>query len=374
QPGADTPVRNTWSWHQLTNVVWVQQPMGTGFSTGNVTAKKEDDIAKRLMAFWKNFIDTPGIQGHKVYITSESYVLASPKKLLASRQVALCANVETAACTVLILPPTSSTPTTHNPQLLRRPRRARRPILSLPTSPSSSRPHSCRWTTRTAARAIFEINPTFNMCQLAQPPPMPYDPLGLESSMHAPLDAEWATCGGPVSADDNDNTSGSSVVRAISSVTDRTKSVIITHGAQYLVLLASGILLAIQNMTWGEMLGLQTAPRDPLFVPYHYAGYGPGRVAGAGVPGTERGLVRLLKVRNNAQIPLRQPAAAVRQVEFLLGHVKSLNSTQPPTIFPQQPSTRHERARSGHRNKRWSLARHFRMPVRVAEETQAETS
>ena len=38
-----------------------------------MTAKNEDDVATQFMGFWKNFVDTFGMQGYKVYITGESY-------------------------------------------------------------------------------------------------------------------------------------------------------------------------------------------------------------------------------------------------------------------------------------------------------------
>ena len=51
----------------------MEQPVGTGFSKGTVTAKNEDDVAEQFMGFWKNFIDTFSLQGYKVYIAGESY-------------------------------------------------------------------------------------------------------------------------------------------------------------------------------------------------------------------------------------------------------------------------------------------------------------
>ncbi|KLU85148.1 hypothetical protein MAPG_04178, partial [Magnaporthiopsis poae ATCC 64411] len=57
QPGTFAPVRNRWSWHRLTNVVWIDQPVGAGFSRGNVTAKDEGDVAKQFIGFWRNFVD-----------------------------------------------------------------------------------------------------------------------------------------------------------------------------------------------------------------------------------------------------------------------------------------------------------------------------
>lgn len=47
-------------------MVWVEQPVGTGFSQGKVEAKSEEDIASEFMGFWKNFVDTFDLQGKKV--------------------------------------------------------------------------------------------------------------------------------------------------------------------------------------------------------------------------------------------------------------------------------------------------------------------
>jgi len=38
-----------------------------------VTATSEEDVAAQFMGFWKNFVDTFGMQGYKVYIAGESY-------------------------------------------------------------------------------------------------------------------------------------------------------------------------------------------------------------------------------------------------------------------------------------------------------------
>jgi carboxypeptidase D len=51
----------------------VEQPVGTGFSTGTPTASSESDIAKDFLGFFKNFQDTFGISNYKIYVTGESY-------------------------------------------------------------------------------------------------------------------------------------------------------------------------------------------------------------------------------------------------------------------------------------------------------------
>ncbi len=53
--------------------MYVEQPVGTGFSQGTVTATNEDEVAAQFMGFWRNFVDTFAMQGYKVYATGESY-------------------------------------------------------------------------------------------------------------------------------------------------------------------------------------------------------------------------------------------------------------------------------------------------------------
>lgn len=67
------PEINQYSWVNLTNVLWVEQPVGTGFSIGDVTATSEADVAKDFTDFFLNFEKTFGIKKFKIYVTGESY-------------------------------------------------------------------------------------------------------------------------------------------------------------------------------------------------------------------------------------------------------------------------------------------------------------
>lgn len=77
QPGTYRPIRNPYSWTNLTNMVWVDQPIGTGFSPNATGAPakitNEEDVARDFMGFWKNFLDTFDLRFRKVYLTGESY-------------------------------------------------------------------------------------------------------------------------------------------------------------------------------------------------------------------------------------------------------------------------------------------------------------
>lgn len=51
----------------------VEQPVGTGFSIGDITATTEEEIAQDFIKFFKNFETTFGIKNFKIYVTGESY-------------------------------------------------------------------------------------------------------------------------------------------------------------------------------------------------------------------------------------------------------------------------------------------------------------
>lgn len=73
QPGTLAPVQNPYSWVNLTNMIWVEQPVGTGFATGTPTATSELDVASDFVKFFKNFQMLFGIKDFKIYVTGESY-------------------------------------------------------------------------------------------------------------------------------------------------------------------------------------------------------------------------------------------------------------------------------------------------------------
>jgi carboxypeptidase D len=54
-------------------MVYIDQPVSTGFSPGNISVLDEGDVAKQFSAFWKNFIDTFDMNGYDIYINGESY-------------------------------------------------------------------------------------------------------------------------------------------------------------------------------------------------------------------------------------------------------------------------------------------------------------
>lgn len=73
QPGTLSVVKNAYAWSNLANTVWVDQPVGTGFSQGEPDIRNEVELAEQFKGFWRNFVDTFGLAHRRVYLAGESY-------------------------------------------------------------------------------------------------------------------------------------------------------------------------------------------------------------------------------------------------------------------------------------------------------------
>jgi carboxypeptidase D len=77
QSGTYAPQLNPFSFVNLTNMVYVDQPIGTGFSPyvkgAPAKIRNEEQIAEEFAGFWKNFMTTFDLTGRDVFITGESY-------------------------------------------------------------------------------------------------------------------------------------------------------------------------------------------------------------------------------------------------------------------------------------------------------------
>jgi len=65
---------NPYSWNNFANLLFVDQPLGTGFSTTKVLEKTEEEIAADFYIFFTEFLAAyPSLKGRPFYITGESY-------------------------------------------------------------------------------------------------------------------------------------------------------------------------------------------------------------------------------------------------------------------------------------------------------------
>lgn len=379
-------------------MIWVEQPVGTGFSTGTPTATSEEDIAAQFKGFWKNFVDTFAIQGYKVYIAGESYAGAYVP-YIASAFLDEEDKAYFDQSGIIIYDPVITWDDIQGPipvvpfvdywsglfpfndtfradiharadkcgytawldKYLAYPPRGHIPMPLPGTNATTGRTlRECSSIYDDIFNAILLINPCFDIYQVATTCPILWDVLGFPGSLpylpegaqiyfdradvkaaiHAPANVTWEEC----SSDDvfvgGGDSSLPSAITVLPGVIERTDNVIIGHGALDMILLANGTLIGIQNMTWHNKTGFQTRPTEPFYVPYH-DDPSLSTVAGAGVFGTahtERGLTYVAVDLSGHMVPQYAPSAAYRHLEFLLGRVDSLSSTAPFTTggaYPQ---------------------------------------
>ncbi|PWY75446.1 serine-type carboxypeptidase F [Aspergillus heteromorphus CBS 117.55] len=365
QPGTYQPVPNPFSWTNLTNVIYVDQPGGTGFSLGPSSVVSEFDVARQFMSFWRRFIKTFDLQGRKIYLTGESYAgqyipyIASAmldkkdetyfnvagvqindpyiNEMNILRDVPALAAVnhhtslfpfnntfKTALTT--LADDCGYTSLLH--ASLQYPQNARLPPV--PTDPGCSI-HTLVTT------AISEINPCFNPYHILSSCPTPWNPVGgpivgagptnyfNRSDVQKAINAyptDFFVCKTGIFPTPNGlDTSPPSSLGPLASVIERTNNTIIAHGSLDFELLVNGTLMSIQNMTWNGRQGFERRPTEGLFVPYR-AGAGGGTL---GTAHTERGLTFSEVFMSGHEIPQYVPGAAYRQLEFLLGRIDSLS-------------------------------------------------
>ncbi|KAJ7928492.1 alpha/beta-hydrolase [Mycena leptocephala] len=76
--GQAAPTPNMWSWTNLSHVLWVEQPVGTGFSQGTPNITNDDQLAAELMGFFEQFLRVfPELKGNNLWLSGESVKLFS---------------------------------------------------------------------------------------------------------------------------------------------------------------------------------------------------------------------------------------------------------------------------------------------------------
>lgn len=73
QDGTKSPTPNPYSWVNLTNTLWVEQPVGVGYTQGVPNISDEVELGSEFIGFYKNFVDAFKLHGRKVYLTGQSY-------------------------------------------------------------------------------------------------------------------------------------------------------------------------------------------------------------------------------------------------------------------------------------------------------------
>ena len=352
ESGTLAPVQNPYTWVNLTNMLWVEQPVGVGFTQGVPNITNEVELGKEFVGFYKQFVNTFGVAGYDLYLTGESYAgyyvpyiadafIEANDKDMPLKGIAIndpLIGDETNQQQTVIVPFIEYWQnliymnSTYLAALQKRaasckyteyfekyltfpPPKGSFPVLP---DPYASKTYRCDMFD-IAYEAILDVNPCFNIYHITETCPHPWSVLGgvnvgdyipqgevvyfnrtdVQKAIHAPVGTNWQQCtstnvfGG---ASNNPKLSDTSVGPAQNGVLQRvieyTNNTIIGSGNLDMLLSTNGTLLAIQNMTWNGAQGLQQYPGTDFFVPFHPE-YNGGSLAGAGSAGywgAERGL------------------------------------------------------------------------------------
>jgi carboxypeptidase D len=372
-------------------MLWVEQPVGVGFSQGTPNITDEVELATQFRGFYKSFFDTFDLHGWKTYITGESYagyyvpyiadgfIQANDTDYFNLAGISINDPIigdDTVQQQVVLMPYVEYWNNllylneTFLDQMRQRSKECnytqywdqyfkfpppQEPFPVLP-DPYESETYACD-NFDTLYEAILEVNPCFNIYHITETCPHPYSQLGIvntgdykppgsvvyfnrtdvQEALHAVVHTNWLQCSEINvfgNGNDSSNAQDASVGPANNGVLQRviefTNNTIIGSGDLDFLLSTNGTLFAIQNMTWNGMQGLSEYPSRPLYAPYHPE-YNLGALAGSGIQGhwtQERGLMFYTAQLAGHELPGYTPGVAYRMLEILLGRVKDFDSRE----------------------------------------------
>ncbi len=383
QDGTLAPVKNPYSWHKLTNMIWIEQPVGTGFSLGTPSARDEIELATQFRGFWKNFIDTfDQLKGAKTYFTGESYagayvpyiansfLLQNDTKYYNLKGISI--NDPVIGDDNLQFSITNVPFNTYWANLLHHSDETISKINQLyessgqanytrkwftfppPQEPFPEVPGEDRDVSGIIRSSLRSNNPCYNVYHISDQCPTVYSHLGgvnvgdyvppgsevyfqrrdVQRAIHAPLIGDkWNQCGGN-NGDvfpHGDASPGAALDGTLQNIIQRTNNTIVGSGALDALLQTNGTLFALQNVTWHGHRGFHSFPKTPFFIPDHdnKNGGAKGPKGDIGVYVKERGLTFYDIQLAGHEVPGYSLSGGYRMLQQLLGRIDDLSSTKP---------------------------------------------
>ncbi|KZP01671.1 alpha/beta-hydrolase [Calocera viscosa TUFC12733] len=355
-PGMEKPQPNPDGWTTASDMLFIDQPIGTGFSVGPASVRNEEDIADQFYSFLQQFYAVfPELLAKPLIFSGESYagyyipfiadriVNASPaEKDMQPIQVHSLLMNDGCYSSGIVMQhaPTPAFARLHqqtlnlsDAQILElETRRAQcgydtllaqltyppRGPLTLPNGKDYT-PYECDLTDL-FKQWCREANPCFREEKVTDASRCPSsrleDPLDtyfnradVQSLLHLPPIA-WSECTShSVYENGADETTRYSEVLLPSLLDALPGGVTLWHGLLDGLLLAEGDRLTIQNLTWGGVQGFAQEPSTPLSV-------GGER---KGVWHEERGLTYVEVEGAGHMVPQDQPAVALRVLRYVMG-------------------------------------------------------
>ncbi|KAG2053778.1 alpha/beta-hydrolase [Suillus hirtellus] len=360
--GQAKPTVNQQSWTNLSSVLWVEQPVGTGFSQGIPDAQNEDDVATQLVGFLQQFLEVfSDLKGKKLYLTGEScagiyvpcesevvffecdsktnedianYIYENPTQLDLSLQGIWISDPSISWDVVQEEIPAVdfinkytglfSFNQTYMDYLNEKAATCNytgymdKYVTYPPTGPlplpgdSVEFAQGCDVWDDIFNNALI-INPAFNIFRIWDTYSILWDVLGfptdVKQAIHAPVNTKCVECSNNVFP--NNDSSLPPAFTVLPNVIKKNQRTVIVHGLADFVLIADGTRIAIQNMTWNGLQGFQTPIANDSFI-----------VDGVGAYGTmhsERGLTYYEVALSGHMIPQFAPVPAFQIMQYLMG-------------------------------------------------------
>ncbi|CAG7974589.1 unnamed protein product [Penicillium salamii] len=321
-PGTYEPVVNQYSWVNLTNMLWIDQPVGVGYSNGTPTATSEEDISVDFIQFMKAFQEEYEIENFRIFLTGESYA----GRYVPYMSAAMLDQNDTKHFNIsgaLMYEPCIGQWDYIQAELPAYPfveknadlfnfnqsfmadlkdtyeqcgfKDYNDEYLTFPASgiqPPKLMNYSECDIYNMIYNEAYNPNPCWNPSNVAQTCPLLWDVLGfptdlayqpgptnyfnrtdVKKALHIPPDINWELCSlesvfvspdpGPEQAFD---ISANPTEHILPRVIEATNRVLVSNGAWDYLIITNGTLVAIQNMTWNGQLGFQSRPHTPITI------------------------------------------------------------------------------------------------------------
>ncbi|KAF8505431.1 Alpha/Beta hydrolase protein [Russula emetica] len=367
QRGQEKPTQNEGSWTNLSSVLYLEQPIGTGFSQGMPAARNEIDIAEQIVGFLQQFLEIfSELKGKKFYLAGESYAgMYVPYTANYIYENTTRSTLDLDLQGIWINDPTigfaivqSQIPavsfvhkyehvfafnqtflahldsvaarcnySNYMEKYLRYPPEG---PLPLPGALPNGDPDCDIWDEILTAAQL--LNPAFDvyhifdtwpiMSDVLYPipnPPPPDSPVyfnraDVKAAIHAPIDVDWTLCAN-TDVFPNGDASLPSAFTVLPNVIEKSNRSVIAHGLADFLLIAEGTRIVLQNMTWGGKQGFQEPITLDSFI-----------VDGVGAFGnmqSERGLTYVELPITGHMVSGDSPVATLQLMRYLMGFTDS---------------------------------------------------
>ncbi|EIN04304.1 alpha/beta-hydrolase [Punctularia strigosozonata HHB-11173 SS5] len=363
--GQAIPTVNQWSWTNLSSILFVEQPVGTGFSQGTPNITNEDQLAEQLVGFFQQFLEVfSELKGKKFYLSGESYAgtyipyianfiyenpgtldldlqgfyISDPslsfdivqEQIPAVNFVHKYENVFAFNQTFMAELDSIAATCNYSDYFEKHVTFPPKGLLPFPTGTSSSRTARGCDVWDMIFDAALATNPAFNIYRIFDTYPILWDVLGfpgsfpqtqlsplyfdradVKAAIHAPANVDWTECSNESVFGRGGDQSLPPAFTVLPNAIEKSQRSVIVHGLADFILIAEGTRIVLQNMTWNGLQGFQTPIQNDSFI-----------VDGVGAVGTahqERGLTYYEVEQSGHMVPQFVPWAAFQAMQFLLG-------------------------------------------------------